>query len=253
MIRRILSMPAMGTRLNKYLSQCGLGSRRKVEELISSGRIRVNGVRTVRLGTVIGPDDAVELDGSPVSERARHRYLLLNKPRGYITSASDERGRPTVMDLVPEKFRRAGVYPVGRLDRDTAGLLLLTNDGDLAYRLTRPAFHVPKEYLVDIDRPLDDADRSSIAKGLYIPQLGLKTRPAVVECVDEIRRRVRVVITEGKNRQIRHSFMNLGYRIRSLERTAYGTLTIKRLKRGATRPLTDREMKALKKIAGLSG
>lgn len=243
----------MGTRLNKYLARCGLGSRRKVEELISSGRIRVNGARIVKLGTVIGPGDTVEIDGRRVTEPAKHTYLLMNKPRGYITTVSDDRDRPTVMDLVPEKYRRAGVYPVGRLDRDTSGLLLFTNDGDLSYRLTRPAFHVPKEYLVDINRPLDETDRSAMARGLYIPQLGLKTRPALVECVDDSRRRVRVVITEGKNRQIRHSFMNLGYRISSLERTAYGSLRINRLNKGTFRPLTDAEQRELKKMAGLRG
>lgn len=251
--RKNRSKPAMGTRLNKYLAQCGLGSRRKAEELISSGRIRVNGVLTVKLGTVIGPDDTVELDGRPVAEPARHFYLILNKPRGYITTVSDDRDRPTVMDLIPEKYRRAGVYPVGRLDRDTSGLLLFTNDGDLAYRLTRPAYHVPKEYIADIDRPLDEADRSAMARGLYIPQLELKTRPAQVECVDDSRRRIRVIITEGKNRQIRYSFVNLGYRVRALERTAYGSLTVRRLNRGSFRTLTGAEERALKKAAGLRG
>jgi 23S rRNA pseudouridine2605 synthase len=155
------------------------------------------------------------------------------------------------MDLIPEKYRRRGVYPVGRLDRDTSGLLLLTNDGDLAYRLMKPAFHVRKEYLVEIDRPLADADRLMIIKGVYIPQLNIKTGPAHVDCIDASRRRVRVVITEGKNRQIRYTFLNLNYKIKSLERTAYGPLTMKHLKKGTLRELTEGELRMLRKMTGL--
>lgn len=240
----------METRLNKYLASCGLGSRRNVEALITSGRVRVNGAKAV-LSTVVLPGDRVTLDGSPVAPFERRHYLLLNKPRGYITTVSDEKNRPTVMDLVPEKFKRSGVYPVGRLDRDTSGLLFLTNDGDLAYRLTKPDFHIPKEYLAEIDRPIEDADRLAICKGIYIPQLDIKTRPAEAECVDERRLLVRIVLTEGKNRQIRYTFSNLGYRIKSLERTAYGSLRMSRLRKGSCRVLTEAELRTLRKMAGL--
>jgi 23S rRNA pseudouridine2605 synthase len=241
----------MGTRLNKYLAQCGLGSRRTVERLIADGRITVNGKKIVRLATIVEPGDRVGLDGRPVALNQRRLYIVLNKPSGYITTLHDEKKRLTVMDLVPEKYRRLGVYPVGRLDRDTSGLLLLTNDGDLAYRLMRPAFHVQKEYVVVIDRPLEDADRLMINKGVYIHQLNIKTGPALVDCIDASRRRVRVVITEGKNRQIRYTFSNLNYKIRSLERTAYGTLTMKHLKKGALRELTETELKTLRSMTGL--
>jgi len=176
---------------------------------------------------------------------------MLNKPRAYITTLNDEKDRPTVMNLVPEKFRRAGVYPVGRLDRETEGLLLLTNDGDLAYRLTKPSFHVPKEYRVEIDRPLAPDDRDKIAHGIYLHQLELKTRPCRVEVVDESSRFVRMVIVEGKNRQIRYSFMNCGYTVKKLERVAYGNLSLKRLRRGSIRTLTSSEVRELKKLAGL--
>lgn len=241
----------MKTRLNKFLSQSGLGSRRSVEELISSGRIAINGKRVTALGTLVEPGDKVTLDGTPVKHLDLRYYLILNKPRGYVTTVNDERNRLTVMDLIPEKYRRAGVFPVGRLDRDTSGLLLITNDGDLAFRLTKPHFHVAKEYLVEIDRPLEDADMIKISKGMYIHQLELKTRPAHVDCVDESRLRIKVVLTEGKNRQIRYSFLNLGYKVKSLERTAYGTLTLRRLKKGGHRELTDAEVRSLKKTAGL--
>jgi pseudouridine synthase len=241
----------MGTRLNKYLAQCGLGSRRTVERVIAAGRITVNGRKIIQLATIVEPGDRIELDGKPIAHNERRLYIILNKPRGYITTLHDEKKRPTVMDLIPEKYRRHGVYPVGRLDRDTSGLLLLTNDGDLAYRLMKPAFHVQKEYVVEIDRPLDDADRLAIIKGVYIHQLNIKTGPARVDCIDASRRRVRVVISEGKNRQIRYTFLNLNYKIRSLERTAYGTLAMKHLKKGALRELTETELRTLKKTAGL--
>ena len=241
----------MGTRLNKYLALCGLGSRRKVEELIAAGRITVNGAVIARMGTVVGPGDRVACDGKPVGLREERLYLMMNKPRGYITTMSDEKDRLTVMDLVPEKYRRAGVYPVGRLDRDTEGLLLLTNDGDLAYRLTTPRFHVTKEYRVELDRPLEEDDRSRISRGIYIHQLDLKTRSSRVECTDETRRHVRMVIAEGKNRQIRYTFTNCGYTVKKLERIGYGGLSLKRLRRGTLRVLTATEVGDLKKAAGL--
>lgn len=241
----------MGTRLNKYLALCGLGSRRHVEGLITAGRIKVNGKTTADLSTVVEAGDSVRIDGRPVAPLERRHYLILNKPRGYITTRSDEKNRPTVMDLVPEKFRRSGVYPVGRLDRDTSGLLFLTNDGDLAFRLTKPDFHIQKEYQVDLDRPLEDADLQKIRRGVYIPQLDIKTRPAEVEYLDENRLRVRIVLTEGKNRQIRYTLSNLGYKIKSLERTSYGSLRIIRLRKGSCRVLTEAELRTLKRLAGL--
>jgi 23S rRNA pseudouridine2605 synthase len=241
----------MGTRLNKYLAQCGLGSRRSVEGMITTGRITLNGRKINQLATVVEPGDRIELDGRPVVQLERRLYIILNKPRGYITTVNDEKNRLTVMDLIPEKYRRRGVYPVGRLDSDTSGLLLLTNDGDLAHRLMKPAFHIQKEYLVEIDRPLADADRLMIIKGVYIHQLNIKTRPAQVDCIDKTCRRVRVVISEGKNRQIRYTFLNLSYKIKSLERTAYGTLTVKRLKKGTFRELTESELRTLRRMTGL--
>lgn len=241
----------MATRLNKYLSQSGLGSRRSVESLISSGRVSINGKKVTALGTLVEPGDRVALDGSRVEPRSELHYLLLHKPRGYVTTIHDDRGRLTVMDLIPEKYRRAGVFPVGRLDRDTSGLLLFTNDGDLAFRLTKPRFHVTKEYEVSLDRPLEESDRAAIARGVYIHQLEIKTGPTQVECLDETRLRVRVILTEGKNRQIRYTFLNLGYKVKSLERTAYGMLSLRRLKKGAHRALTDSEIRNLKKAAAM--
>lgn len=243
----------MGTRLNKYLAQSGLGSRRAVEELISSGRISINGKKVMRMATMVEPGDKVSLDGSPIHHSERHYYLILNKPRGYITTINDERSRLTVMDLIPEKYRRNGVFPVGRLDRDTSGLLIFTNDGELAYRLTKPQFHVVKEYRVELDKPLDEPDMERIRKGVYIHQLECKTRPAEIEYTDETGLHIRMALTEGKNRQIRYTFLNLGYKVRGLERTSYGTLTLHRLTKGGHRVMSESEVRALKKMAGLQG
>jgi 23S rRNA pseudouridine2605 synthase len=240
----------MGMRLNKYLARCGLGSRRKVEAFITGGRITVNGNTTRSTGTVIGPEDVVMLDGMSVFP-SQHHYLLLNKPRGYITTLRDEKRRATVMDLIPGKYRQWGIFPVGRLDRDSEGLLLLTNDGDLAYRLTRPAYEIPKKYVVEIDRPLADSDRKKIIKGMYIPQLQIKTKPTMIRLIDDAGRIIQIVLHEGKNRQIRYVLANLGYKIRRLERTGYGPLTLSRIKKGSCRVLTEIEIRTIKKMVGL--
>ncbi len=191
------------------------------------------------------------MDGIPLHPADQPEILVLNKPRGYITTMSDELKRPTVMDLVPEKYRRRGVRPVGRLDRDSEGLLLLTNDGELAHRLTGPRFHVPKEYRLEIDRPLAPGDETRIREGVYLPQLGIKTRPARVHCDPDNRQRVTIVLSEGKKRQLRYTLGNLGYKVRGLERTAYGPLTIRRVKKGSLRPLSMKEIRELRKMVGL--
>ena len=154
------------------------------------------------------------------------------------------------MDLVPEKYRRRGVNPVGRLDRDSEGLLLFTNDGELAHRLTKPRFRVPKEYLLEIDRPLAPEDEIKIRGGVYLHQLAVKTRPAQVRCDNDARHRVLITISEGKKRQLRYTLENLGYRVRSLQRKSYGPLALGRLRKGACRPLTQTEVRALRKMAG---
>jgi 23S rRNA pseudouridine2605 synthase len=241
----------MGIRLNKYMAQCGLGSRRKVESLITAGRITINGQRVTRIGTIIGQEDRVALDGRLIVRQTLSCYLMLHKPRGYVTTVHDEKNRPTVMDLIPEKYRLLGIYPVGRLDKDTEGLLLFTNDGDLAYRLTKPGFDIPKEYVVEIDRPLAGVDRDKIVNGMFIHQLRIKTKPAKVICIDDSCRLLGVTLREGKNRQIRYTFMNLGYKVKRLERRSYGTLTLRNIRKGSSRILTTYEVRSLKKMAGL--
>ena len=238
----------MKVRLNKYLNLCGLGSRRKVEELITSGRISVNKRIVTDLATIIDSEtDSLKLDGSPIKTHDKVIYLMLNKPKGYITTLSDEKGRPIVMNLIPEKYIRAGVVPVGRLDKDTEGLLLLTNDGDLSYKLTRPDFKVSKEYIVELDKPLEEIDKKRVEKGFFVHQIKIKTRPASLSFIEKTGKFVKMIISEGKKRQIRYTFQNLGYKVVKLKRTGYGPLTLARLNKGDHRELKAAELKLLKK------
>lgn len=238
----------MKTRINKYLTLCGLGSRRKVESLILAGEIRVNGSIVKDLSTVIDTEsDTVKYLGETLKTINTNYYLMLNKPKGYITTLSDEKGRPTVMSLLPEKFKRSGVVPVGRLDKDTEGLLLFTNDGEFAHKLTGPSFKVKKEYLVELDKPLEEPDRQTIEKGYFVHQIKAKTRPATVSVEGKSRLFVKVLIIEGKKRQIRYSFQNLGYKVLKLKRTGYGPLSLGRLNKGDHRLLKTAEVKLLKK------
>jgi pseudouridine synthase len=236
----------MKTRLNKYLSSCGLGSRRKVETLVVEGRVKIDGRVVTDLATTVDPDiSSISLDGKKLSSVNMAYYVMLNKPKGYITTLSDEKGRATVMSLLPEKFIRAGVVPVGRLDKDTEGLLLFTNDGDLSHMLTSPDFKVKKEYLVELDKPAVDEDLKKIEKGFFVHQIKTKTRPATITVADKSRMFVKVLISEGKKRQIRYSFKNLGYNVLKLKRTGYGPLSLGRLNKGDHRVLKTAEVKLL--------
>ncbi len=238
----------MKVRINKYLTLCGLGSRRKVEELILAGEIRLNGSVVRDLATTVNSEtDTVKYNGEVLKTINTQYYVMLNKPKGYITSLSDEKGRVTVMTLLPEKYRRSGVMPVGRLDKDTEGLLLFTNDGDLAHKLTGPSFKVKKEYLVQLDKPLEETDRAMVEKGFFVHQIKTKTKPATVTVTEKSRMFVKVLIVEGKKRQIRYSFKNLGYNVLKLKRTGYGPLSLGRLTKGDHRVLKTSEVKLLKK------
>jgi len=233
-------------RINKYLSQCGLGSRRKVEEYIISGRIRLNGVVEKSLNQLIDiENDSLKFDNKSISIIDDRHYILLNKPGGCITTRNDEMGRRTVMDLLPAKYRKAGIFPVGRLDKDTEGLLLLTNDGETAYRLTHPKFGVEKEYIVELDRPLKNEDKKSIESGVYID--GRKTSPAKIKFPGKPKNLLKMIIAEGKKRQIRISFKNLSYKILTLRRVALGPLKLGTLESGAFRIIKKSELENLKK------
>ncbi|GAB1430195.1 hypothetical protein MASR2M18_10280 [Ignavibacteria bacterium] len=237
---------AQGIRINKYLADAGLGSRRRVEELIIEGVVKVNRKAATDLSVRIMPGDFVTVMGEPVSDRKVFTYILLNKPKDIITTVSDELGRATVMDIVRKEVR---IYPVGRLDRNTTGALILTNDGELAYRLTHPKYEVPRVYNVVLDAPLDLRDAASISRGIELED-GI-TGECEVLVNPEDRRKVALGIREGRNREVRRIFESLGYEVQRLDRKSFATLTTRGLARGEYRNLTQKEILELKKLVGL--
>ena len=229
-----------GIRLQKVLAQAGLGSRRVCEDLIERRRVRVNG-EVAELGRRVDPEvDVVEVDGAQIGVRPGLVHYLLNKPAGVITTASDTHGRPTVVEMVPAEPR---VFPVGRLDGDTEGLLLLTNDGDLAHRLTHPSFGVDKEYLVEVDGNPHRGVVRRLREGLELED-GL-TAPAKVAVLGD--HLLRITIHEGRNRQIRRMCEAVGTPVVRLVRTRIGPLTDRTLAPGEWRPLTQDEVRALER------
>lgn len=234
-------------RLNKFLADAGVASRRKADELIAKGLVKVNGRIVRELGIKVHPGDLITVEGKPVSPYKHLTYIVLNKPKDYITTTSDERGRKTVLDLIPLKTR---IYPVGRLDRNTTGVLLLTNDGELAARLTHPRYGVEREYIVGLDKPLAPRDAAAIARGVELD--GEKTGPAELTISPEDPHQVSIIIREGKNREVRRLFEHFGYEVRKLHRCRYGIITVRGLARGEYRHLRRQEVLALRQLVGLS-
>ena len=227
-------------RLNRYLALCGLGSRRACEEVILGGGVRINGRPVRELATVVDPGDTVVARGRVVRP-AQSRYLVLHKPSGCLSSRQSQGGKPTVYDLIP---RDAGNLPhVGRLDAESEGLLLLSNDGALAQAITHPSRHVEKEYEVILDRSFDPALTAKLLKGVYLEEGRAKAAHVHIEDGNKLR----VVLTQGINRQIRRMFAALGYKVKRLTRTRLGPLKLGRLPRGAWRELTVREIDSLRK------
>jgi 23S rRNA pseudouridine2605 synthase len=234
-------------RINKYLSLCGLGSRRKAEEHIRSGKIRLNGKTVESLSLTIDPDnDIIEFNNRIIYSTDERYFIILNKPEGFITSVKDELGRPTVMDILPERYKRAGINPVGRLDKDSEGLLLLTNDGRVSYRLTHPKFRIKKEYIVELDRPLAPEDKLKIEKGVFL--YGERTNPSEIIPMDTERKKLKTILTEGKKRHIRLTFGHFSYKVKSLRRISFGPIRLGRLKPGSFRLLNKHEIEMLEKI-----
>ena len=232
-------------RLNKYLSNAGICSRREADAFIASGVVKVNGEIITQLGYKISPGDKVQFGGDSV-HKEKSVYILLNKPKGYITTCDDPQERDTVMDLIKGINER--VYPVGRLDRNTSGLLLLTNDGDLAKTLMHPKYNVPKIYNVVLDKVISSDDIEKIRKGIGLED-GF-TKVDAIEYVDgaDSRNEVGVEIHSGKNRIVRRIFESLGYRVDKLDRVLYASLTKKNLPRGKWRFLEENEVRILKRI-----
>lgn len=234
-------------RLNKAIADAGIASRRKADELIAAGRVRVNGKVLTELGTQVERSDRIEVDGKLIGNPDRQRYILLNKPKDTITTTKDERGRRTVTDLVGARER---LFPVGRLDRNTTGVLLLTNDGDLAFRLTHPRYEIEREYEVVLDKEIALNDARAIAQGVPIGK-GEKSQPCYVSVEERERRNVIVVIREGKNREVRRMFESKGYEVKRLNRTSYAGLTYSGLRRGEWRELKRHEVRELRKLVRL--
>lgn len=236
----------MYMRINKYLASCGYGSRRKVEELILSGRVYVNGVRIEDLGHTIQEGvDKVQVDQKQAALEDRKVYYMMHKPQGYLCTVKDDRGRPTVLQLV--KGIKERIYPVGRLDFNTTGLLILTNDGELTYQLTHPTKHISKTYEVKTKYPLRVEQKRLFQKGVNIGDY--VTRPAIVEQSQQVADKffTRITIFEGKNRQIRRMFEVIGLQILELKRIAIGHLELGDLPVGKMRKLTEKEVELLKK------
>ena len=231
-------------RLNKYIAHAGVCSRRKAADLVKNGDIKINGTVELNPSYMVAEKDEVVYKSRTLSPERNKVYLLLNKPVGYVTTLDDEKGRKTVIDLVKKKVEER-IYPVGRLDLNTSGLLLLTNDGDLANKLAHPSHEVIKVYHVILDKPVSQKDIQRIKNGL-----DLEDGRAEVDSVGHVKgapkTEVGIQIHMGKNRIVRRIFEHLGYTVRKLDRTYYAGLTKKDLPRGFSRPLTKEELIKLK-------
>ena len=235
----------MEERLQKYLAQCGVASRRKCEELILQGRIQVNGVTVTELGTKINPEkDKIKFDGKDVKQSQKLVYILLNKPIGYVTTADDQFGRDTVLDLVKVKER---IVPVGRLDMYTSGALILTNDGDFLYQVTHPKHEIEKTYTVTIKGIVQNNEVEQLRSGVKIDDY--ITKPARVKILktdtEKDISRLEITIHEGKNRQVRKMCEAIGRKVLALHRSKIGNLGVKDLELGKWRYLNSKEVKGI--------
>lgn len=242
-------------RLQKIISQAGIASRRAAEKMILEGRVRVDGKVVRELGTKVNPAAyTISVDGRPLKGEEQHVYLLLNKPKGYLSTAKDDRGRRTVLDLLPEVKER--VYPVGRLDNNTEGLLLITNDGTLMNGLLHPRFEVEKTYHAGVTGQLTEEKLQMIRDGLLLED-GM-TAPAKVSLLQEREpgerglTRAAITIHEGRNRQVRRMFAAVGCDVKSLKRVRFADLTLKGVARGHHRALTQEEVSKLYRLAGVT-
>src|SRR5690625_1700249 len=231
-------------RLQKVIAKSNIASRRQAEKLIVDDKVSVNGKIVTKLGTKVSEDDEIRVNGKLIKE-AKKTYLLLNKPTGYISTTSDEKDRRIVLDLIKDEYGDKRIYPVGRLDYDSAGILLLTNDGELTQILTRPEFDVEKEYIVRVEgiivrNKLNDFKKGVIIDGDYFA----KPKDATIIERDKLNQStlLGVVLTEGKNRQIRKMFDAIGHPVKTLTRVRYDFLTLEGVKRGGYRELKVHEI-----------
>ena len=231
------------TRLNKYIAQAGVCSRRKADELIENGHVKVNGKVVTELGFQLQPKDKVFIDNKLVTPQ-RHEYYRFYKPAGYITTSDDEKGRKTIYDLLPENLHN--LKPVGRLDKDSTGLLILTNDGDLINQLTHPSIKVPKVYLVTVDGRICPHHAEQMAKGIEIEKGKIAYADVMYLEGDNKTSTMQITLYQGLNRQIRKMFEYLGFEVKSLKRIQHAIITLEGLKRGQFKPIKPQQMKQLK-------
>ncbi|MDX1943459.1 MAG: pseudouridine synthase [Saprospiraceae bacterium] len=233
-----------GMRLNKYVAHCGVCSRRQAADFIKNGDVTVNGVLVKEPFYQVQKGDKIQFKGKPIKPEGRKVYILMNKPKDFITTLSDEKGRKTVMDLLKGKVEER-VFPVGRLDRGTTGLLLLTNDGDLAKKLAHPSYKVKKVYHVALNKPLTKADLEKIQKGIELED-GIAEVDGIDYVAGASKSEIGIEIHLGKNRIVRRIFEHLGYEVEKLDRVYYAGLTKKDLPRGFWRHLGEKEVIMLK-------
>lgn len=231
-------------RINKFLAEKGIASRRHADKMIEDCRVTINGVLAT-LGANVEEGDIVAVDNVPLpTEEKKEEYYIMNKPKGVICTVSDDRGRKTVMDFLPETAGR--VFPVGRLDFDTEGLLLLTNDGELAFRLTHPSSEIPKTYMAKIEGTLTEKDLNPLRSGVELDGVMTKKCKAHIVETHKDYTKVHITITEGKNRQVRRMFEAIGRNVELLRRVSIGQLQLKGLNRGEVRALSEYEIAYLK-------
>ncbi len=231
-------------RLNKFIASSGLCSRRKADELIEAGKVLVNGKIVKELGFQVGPKDKVVIDKQLIKPQ-RHEYYKFYKPAGYITTSDDEKGRKTIYDILPKELHH--LKPVGRLDKDSTGLLILTNDGELINQLTHPSVKVIKVYTVSVEGKITVNDLETLAKGIEIEKGKIAYAEAMVLDFDKNETMLQVVLTQGLNRQIRKMFDYLGHPVVSLKRIQHATIAIEGLKRGQVRMIKASQLKDLRK------
>ena len=230
-------------RINQFLSKSGVASRRAADKLINDGVVKVNG-KTCVLGQEVNiGNDLVTVNSMPVNVVKTYEYYIMNKPKGYVCTVKDDKGRKTVMDLLPPGVK--GVFPVGRLDYDSEGLLILTNDGDLTFKLTHPKNEVPKTYLVKTEKPVNEESLGKLRSGVYVD--GVRTKKCNVKLIESGKTysRLHVTITEGRNRQIRKMFEAVGNSVDFLKRIKVGDLKLTGLNRGEVRKLSNEEVNYL--------
>jgi 23S rRNA pseudouridine2605 synthase len=232
-------------RINKFLSLCGVASRRKAEELINIGKVTINGIKAELSDTVDPKKDEVLFSGKVLTVPEQHEYFILNKPAGILSSVSDDRGRRTVADFLPQG---SNAVPAGRLDIDTTGVILLMSDGELLYRLTHPKYQIEKMYEAEIKGEFNSAKSSRMVKGIMIEDIVMKAKRVVTIKSGNNIHTVKIIMTEGRKREIKELVKAVGCRVKSLSRISFGGITADGLEEGEIRKLSQKELDLLKKM-----